>query len=270
MRLLVSCSYGGHKRQKSSLGLASIDGVRYVAAKSKKNEKLDKLPPSPVKRVKGARIFVSNSDEVRVMGMIPLFNPKMRDYVCSNIAVAMEEYRIQLINECFHASDTSEVARARKTSRALLDAAAGLESLGRDAVLHHVYPVLKELEPIEDRGGLVIRLRELAEALDEFLKWTKPSKGRQPLSALREFIASLYCIYWEATRKAPGVSSKPEKKPGKGGLSMHGPFTRFCLAVVELVNPSATESSVYELAREATRRLKNSGLDRNFVPTDKF
>lgn len=58
-----------------------------------------------------------------------IFEPKMRGYISSNCAVAMVEYRNQLINERHHVSDASENLRARTTKRALIAAANGLEDI---------------------------------------------------------------------------------------------------------------------------------------------
>lgn len=64
----------------------------------------------------------------------------------------------------------------------------------------------------------------------------KPSRGRPARDDLLEALIDLAALYEHSTGSKAGYSSRPEKKPGAGGMEVHGPFVRFVHRVFSIVD----------------------------------
>jgi hypothetical protein len=212
---------------------------------------------SPVTHETGAFRLVSKDIEDLALEELHLTQPSHRENAAGRIAFALAEFRIQVVNERFHISDSSEIKRARQTAKNLRATVDSLNWIGRDAQIDALGAVFLDWEPDETKEGLIEKLEDLAEALEWFVKNTKPTKGRQPLSVLDDFIAVLFFVYWEVTGAMPRFSSQPESKPGSTGKLVHGPFVRFCTTLVCLVNPAA-RPAVFESVRRVSRGLSKN------------
>ena len=72
-----------------------------------------------------------------------------------------------------------------------------------------------------------------AAAIEEEIQ---PTRGRPARDDLLDALQQLGIFFEHMTGRKPGYSSKPEQKPGSGGQERHGPFVRFAMRVLEIVD----------------------------------
>ncbi|MCY0146585.1 hypothetical protein OEG84_02335 [Hoeflea sp. G2-23] len=64
----------------------------------------------------------------------------------------------------------------------------------------------------------------------------EPTRGRPARDDLLEAVVDLAAVYEHVASGKAGYSSRPEKKPGAGGLEVHGPFVRFVQRVFSITD----------------------------------
>jgi hypothetical protein len=233
--------------------------VRRRIVKETGASRASKLPDSPVERW----AFTSKDLETKVLNELNLEDAQLRDQAAHSIAIAIVEYRIRAVNDLHHVSDASEIARAKRAMKALKTSVEALQELGRDSALMHFMPALNDLEFPRTREEFYEDLNVVADCLGDYLKSTKPKRGREPLDTLDDFISELTHIYRDTTRREPGFSSKPSNKPGSKAKAMHGPFVRFCQDVVSEVTPDAV-GSVFDSVRRVLRGKRPESRSKNW------
>lgn len=177
---------------------------------------------------------------------------EMEDVVLSGIERTLHNFVAQSEFMNRRGSRSEELKRATRARNALAELISALDDLGPEATEDMLDVVT------DDRGQdfevFCTTAKEWAAEFDEFVRSYEVPRGRRALEEYDEAVIDLACLYETATGRAAAVPSRYVSAPSSSAQDIHGPFARFCVAVLRIVQQSEHSTILNSVRRVVEHR----------------